>query len=262
VPYLVVGIYLIRPEAIGACCRLRSRRRGQNWLLPVKCNPEPSDFCLKRLKDGAGLVPLPPQRSDEDSALGRKIAELDAAAGEYRDCVFVELVVWFGPQFDRLAGAAYLKLETSARPTFIWVVDADNRERFSAQSVSRPYAEVRSSLREADQMPHLLKKQCVARRQAPIIVNGHPLHMFVKRVAGQVVKLFEPARDCLTVSDWLNKGYWVALGFIQHNGTHSVMCAKMARDLLICAHPVSAHGVNHLAQQRRLKVVQRKLIRR
>lgn len=43
------------------------------------------------------LVPLPPQRSDEDSALGRRIAELDAAAGEYSDCMFVELIVWFGP---------------------------------------------------------------------------------------------------------------------------------------------------------------------
>jgi len=72
--------------------------------------------------------------------------------------MFVELIVCFGPQLDRFARAAYLELETSARPTFVWVVDADNRERCSAQSVSRPYAEVRSSLRKADQMPHLLKK--------------------------------------------------------------------------------------------------------
>jgi len=72
-------------------------------------------------------VPLPPQRSDEDSSLGRKIAQLDAATGEYRDGVLVERIAGLGPELYRLAEPANLKLESPAWSPLVGVINAYDR---------------------------------------------------------------------------------------------------------------------------------------
>ena len=49
---------------------------------------------------------LPHELADQYGTLRRKIAELDATAGEDGDRVLVELIFWFGSEFNKLAGGA------------------------------------------------------------------------------------------------------------------------------------------------------------
>ena len=96
--------------------------------ITVERDAQPSARSVQRLKYSCGGMALPPEGADEYGAFGFQIAELDAAAGVDRDCVFIEWVLGLRAQLDWLTGAAHLQLEEAGRPLRVRVSDADDRE--------------------------------------------------------------------------------------------------------------------------------------
>lgn len=79
---------------------------------------------------------LPPQRSDQDGALGRQIAELDTSTRKHRDRVLVKRVAGLRAQFDELASPAYLELKPTAGAALVRVIDPNDGKAQRSQLAS------------------------------------------------------------------------------------------------------------------------------
>ena len=116
-----LGISLLRPRL-----RLRLSRGWEYGHLAVKGRTDHTAVVGELLEDALHLVAGLHQASDEGSAFGGQITQLNTAAAEHCDGILVLRVLRFGDEFDRLAWPADLKLETSRRAALVRVRSADN----------------------------------------------------------------------------------------------------------------------------------------